>query len=143
MRDVAERDAFGFSKFFGRTWSMPSGELVFSNTRFAALLTWHPCRRYQRRKPIDSDHGGAPVETAKWATSAAGRRYMRMTMSGIHRASSMPLCKFEADEGLRSGSRRRADGGEYGLLTAPELDTSGVGHEVLVAIALSAARQPW
>ena len=112
-RMSAERDAFGF--YF-------SAHPVDAQRH---LLAAHKVRRFAdlASVPIATDGArstatmAALVETAKWATSQKGRRYMRLTMSD-------PSGQFEAtafDEEPCAAIEAAAKSGDCGLLTV-ELD---------------------
>ncbi|WP_394999753.1 DNA polymerase III subunit alpha [Sphingomonas sp.] len=112
-RMAAERDAFGF--YF-------SAHPVDSQRH---LLAAHKVRRFTDLAALPAPAEGgrsqsmmaAMVESTKWATSAKGRRYMRVTISD-------PSGQFEAtafDDEPCAALEAAAKSGECGLLTV-ELD---------------------
>ncbi len=112
-RMAAERDAFGF--YF-------SAHPVDSQRH---LLAAHKVRRFTDLAALPAPAEGgrsqsmmaAMVESTKWATSAKGRRYMRVTMSD-------PSGQFDAtafDDEPCAALEAAAKSGECGLLTV-ELD---------------------
>ena len=112
-RMSAERDAFGF--YF-------SAHPVDAQRH---LLAAHKVRRFSNLSaltiPTDGTRATASmaalVESAKWATSAKGRRYMRLTMSD-------PSGQFDAtafEEDACAAIEAAAKSGDCGLLTV-ELD---------------------
>jgi len=112
-RMSAERDAFGF--YF-------SAHPVDAQRH---LLSAHKVRRFAdlASLPMHSDGSrstatmAALVETAKWATSAKGRRYMRMTMSDPSGQFDATAFEDEACAAIEAAAKT----GECGLLTV-ELD---------------------